>query len=49
VFAQVQKDYGKPTFGRGDKKLDLIPDKPVSAEAVAALRNLRRANEVKDK
>lgn len=49
VFAQVEKDYGKPVFGGGGKKLDPIPDKPVPAEVIAALKQLPSANEVKDK
>ena len=49
VFVQVEKDYGKPVFGGGGKKLDPIPDKPVPAEVTAALKHLPSANEVKDK
>jgi hypothetical protein len=49
VFAQVEKDYGKPVFGARGKKFDPVPDKPVPAEVVAAWKNLPRASEVKDK
>jgi hypothetical protein len=49
VFAQVEKDDGKPVFGGGDKNLGSIPDKPVPTEVVAALKTLPRANEAKDK
>ena len=49
VFAQLEKDYGKPVFGDGGKKLDPIPDKPVSVDVVAALKHLPSANAVMDK
>ncbi len=49
VFAQVEQDYGKPVFGGGSKKLDPIPDKPVPADVIAALKQLPSANEVKDR
>ena len=49
MFAQVEKDYGKAVFGGGGQKLDPIPDKPMPAEVIAALKHLPSANEVKDK
>jgi hypothetical protein len=43
VFAGLEKDYSKPTFGARGKQLDPIPDTPVPAEVLNALNNLPRA------
>lgn len=49
VFAQVEKDYGKPAFGSGGKKLDPIPDRLMPADVIVALKHLPSANEVEGK
>ena len=49
VFSELQKEYGKPTFGAKGKELNPLPDKPVPADVIEALKSLPRANQVKDK
>jgi hypothetical protein len=48
VFASVEKEYGKPTFGEKGKPLDPIPDQPLPAAVLDALKHLPRAAKTKE-
>jgi len=43
VFAKLEKDYGKPTFGGKGIKLDPISDKAVDANVIKELKDLPKA------
>lgn len=47
VFAEVLKDRGRPEFGGRGRDLPPIPDAPVPADVVAALKSLPAARPVK--
>jgi hypothetical protein len=43
VFGDLQKEYGQPTFGGKDIKLDPISEKPVEKDVIEALKKLPEA------
>lgn len=47
VFNSLEKDFGKPVFGRKGTTLDPIPDEPLPAAVLAALQHLPQANKTK--
>ena len=48
VFDKLEKEYGKPAFGKKGEKLEPIPDQPMPPKVAEALQNLPRAGKVKD-
>ena len=49
LFAKLERDYGKPTFGSKTAKLQPISDKPLPAETIKELDGLPRPGRLKDK
>jgi len=47
VFAKLERNYGKPVFGRKGDKLEPIPDMPVPPKVAEALPHLPHAGTVK--
>jgi hypothetical protein len=46
LFGELQKQYGKPTFGQEGKQLGPISDKPLSAGTMRELKALPKADKV---
>jgi hypothetical protein len=49
LFAKLERDYGKPTFGSKSAKPPPISDKVLAAEAIKELESLARPDRVRDK
>jgi Domain of unknown function (DUF3472) len=49
LFAKLERDYGKPTFGGKSAKLKPISDRPLPAETIDALESLPRTDTVNRK
>ena len=47
VFAKLEKNYGKPVFGKKGVKLEPIPDLPLPTKMAEALQNLPRDGKLK--
>ncbi len=41
LFAQLEPDYGKPTFGGKEKTLDPLSDRPVARAVIEAMKQLQ--------
>ena len=48
VFADLEKECGKPVFGGKGKQLDPIPNEPLPAKVLAGLKSLPRASKTKE-